>query len=163
MANAPRTSLPDSLQRLRRELGLTQEQLAAQLGVSVRTVSRWEQGESAPRSAGQKQAIREIAQSASKRTASIVALSIGGAVLPLAALPLIAGPLAIGQMLRRRDRGARALYATRVQDSLRVVADDLGVQRERLRKSLASALSAIHESGITLAQIVEQLRAKDDE
>ena len=36
------------LQALRRENGLTQEQLAEQIGVSRRTVSRWETGSNMP-------------------------------------------------------------------------------------------------------------------
>ena len=36
------------LKELRREKGLTQEQLAEQFGVSSRTVSRWETGRSLP-------------------------------------------------------------------------------------------------------------------
>ena len=36
------------LKALRKEKGLTQEQLAEQLGVSARTVSRWETGSNMP-------------------------------------------------------------------------------------------------------------------
>ncbi len=36
------------LQELRKEKGLTQEQLAAEMGVTRRTVSRWETGNNAP-------------------------------------------------------------------------------------------------------------------
>ena len=36
------------LQALRKEKGLTQEQLAEQIGVSRRTVSRWETGSNMP-------------------------------------------------------------------------------------------------------------------
>jgi len=38
----------ESMRRLRREKGLTQEQLAARLNVSFQTISKWERGESCP-------------------------------------------------------------------------------------------------------------------
>ena len=38
----------ESIRRLRREKGLTQEQLAARLNVSFQTISKWERGESCP-------------------------------------------------------------------------------------------------------------------
>lgn len=38
-----------ALQKRREELNLTQDELAAQLGVKGMTVSRWERGESLPR------------------------------------------------------------------------------------------------------------------
>jgi len=38
----------ESIRRLRREKGLTQEQLAARLNVSFQTISKWERGESYP-------------------------------------------------------------------------------------------------------------------
>lgn len=39
----------DTIRRRRDELGLTQQQLAERLGVSLRTVTAWEAGESQPR------------------------------------------------------------------------------------------------------------------
>lgn len=36
------------IKQLRRELGLTQEQLAHKLGVTVKTVNRWEMGRAKP-------------------------------------------------------------------------------------------------------------------
>jgi len=36
------------IKQLRERLGLTQEQLAHQLGVTVKTVNRWERGRSKP-------------------------------------------------------------------------------------------------------------------
>lgn len=45
------TEIAGRLRRLRELRGLTQEQLAAQLGVSFTTVNRWEQGRSQPRAA----------------------------------------------------------------------------------------------------------------
>jgi len=40
--------LTDSLRKLREEQSLSQEALARLIGVSVRTVARWENGESKP-------------------------------------------------------------------------------------------------------------------
>lgn len=50
------TDLAKELHTLRETLGLTQGELARLLGVSARTVSRWEQGESEP----QALSVREI-------------------------------------------------------------------------------------------------------
>ncbi len=40
----------ESIQKLRRKLSLSQERFADEVGVSVRTVNRWETGKSLPRS-----------------------------------------------------------------------------------------------------------------
>lgn len=45
----------EDVQKLREALGLTQEQLARLLGVSLRTISRWEAGESQPTPLAQKE------------------------------------------------------------------------------------------------------------
>lgn len=45
---------PAAVRRLRKRLGLTQEEFAHRLGVSWVTVSRWEQGHSAPRGLSEK-------------------------------------------------------------------------------------------------------------
>lgn len=42
------TVLPPDIKRIRSELGLTQEQFAALLGISVRTLRNWEQGRRIP-------------------------------------------------------------------------------------------------------------------
>ena len=42
--------LPEEIKARRNELGLTQGELAARLGVALNTVSRWELGTSAPES-----------------------------------------------------------------------------------------------------------------
>lgn len=47
-----------SILKLREALSLTQEDLAQLLGVAVRTVSRWEQGESAPQPLALKEVYR---------------------------------------------------------------------------------------------------------
>jgi putative transcriptional regulator len=39
---------PEEIKALRERLGFTQEELAQKLGVSVRTVSRWETGDKSP-------------------------------------------------------------------------------------------------------------------
>lgn len=44
-------ALPERLQRARGLAGLTQEQAARRLGVSVGTIARWEQGRGGPSSA----------------------------------------------------------------------------------------------------------------
>ncbi len=41
--------LTERIKRLRAKLGISQEELARRLGVSYRTILRWEQGETEPR------------------------------------------------------------------------------------------------------------------
>lgn len=46
--NQPTTNLPGLLLDLRRQLAISQEDLARQLGVSFATVNRWENGRAHP-------------------------------------------------------------------------------------------------------------------
>ena len=48
MFNGSRTNWSATIMKLRAELGVTQEQLAAKLGVAFSTVSRWENGRGNP-------------------------------------------------------------------------------------------------------------------
>jgi hypothetical protein len=117
-------------------------------------VSRWEQGESEPRGAGQKQAIREISKSASKETAAMIAAGIGAALLPF---PLPFGPIAAVELFRMIGKVRGQLAEAVVEPHLRTVASALDVSWERFRSALAPALSSIAGSGTTLAQLVEML------
>jgi DNA-binding transcriptional regulator YiaG len=47
-AAAPEEQLSDVIRYLRQQLGLTQEELAQALGITVGTVSRWEKGRFRP-------------------------------------------------------------------------------------------------------------------
>ena len=49
------SDLPGRIKRLRKKLGLTQEQFAATVGVTFSTVNRWESGKSAPSPLAMKQ------------------------------------------------------------------------------------------------------------
>ena len=55
---------PAAIRRLRKKLGLTQEEFAHRLGVSWVTVSRWEHGHSSPRGLSEK-ALDAVAKRAS--------------------------------------------------------------------------------------------------
>ena len=52
---------PEEIKRLRTRLGLTQEGLARELGVSVSTVHKWERGRARPRGLSVR-ALQELAQ-----------------------------------------------------------------------------------------------------
>jgi transcriptional regulator with XRE-family HTH domain len=47
-----RPKFPNFIRELRKGLGLSQEQLARQLGVSFQTVNRWENGRASPSQMG---------------------------------------------------------------------------------------------------------------
>ncbi len=48
MLETKRLEIADLTRELRQQFGLSQEKLAAKLGVSLRTVNRWENGHAAP-------------------------------------------------------------------------------------------------------------------
>ena len=48
MARGVKKDIPKTLRKLRKTLGLTQEQFAAKIGVTVSTANRWENGKGTP-------------------------------------------------------------------------------------------------------------------
>lgn len=48
MLETKRLEIADLIRELRQQFGLSQEKLAASLGVSLRTVNRWENGHTVP-------------------------------------------------------------------------------------------------------------------
>ena len=72
-----RPSLGEEIKHLRQERALSQEELAHELGVSVRTVARWESGESFPRNRGQKAKLAGLA--AGTAAASSLPIALGTA------------------------------------------------------------------------------------
>lgn len=48
MQKTPIPAIPELIRELRRRLGLSQEKLAAKLGISFQTVNRWEKGHAKP-------------------------------------------------------------------------------------------------------------------
>ncbi len=46
--NKQTENFPEAVKKLRKQLGLSQEELAHALGVSFATVNRWENGKTAP-------------------------------------------------------------------------------------------------------------------
>lgn len=47
MANSPE-AFPEMVKEVRRQLGISQEELAHELGVSFATINRWENGKTTP-------------------------------------------------------------------------------------------------------------------
>ena len=48
MASRAKKDIPKMIRKLRTALGLTQEQFAAKIGVTVSTANRWENGKGTP-------------------------------------------------------------------------------------------------------------------
>ena len=48
MANKTKKDIPKMIRKLRTSIGLTQEQFAAKIGVTVSTVNRWENDKDKP-------------------------------------------------------------------------------------------------------------------
>src|SRR4051794_11391147 len=66
-----KSEMPDRLRTARRLAGLTQEQLASALGVTVRTYARWERGETT----GYYRALDEIAEATDTTRAQLLGLA----------------------------------------------------------------------------------------
>jgi putative transcriptional regulator len=54
MANIPK-AFPELIKEVRRQLGISQEELAQELGVSFSTINRWENGKTMPSKLAYKQ------------------------------------------------------------------------------------------------------------
>ena len=70
MTKQVHSDLPGMMKKLRNQLGLTQEQFAAKVGVTWSTVNRWENGRGKPSPLALAQ-INEIAREAQRVTADI--------------------------------------------------------------------------------------------
>jgi len=141
--------LSRALQVARHELRLTQEQLAARIGVSLRTVSRWEQGTSEPRSLSQKKALATIATGTAGGglLSALGLMPMGGPV----ALPLLAGAFA-RRKGQHEDKGAREL-----ERRLCAAASRLKVTMDALRSELVPLLQLAREAGLNLENLPKAL------
>ena len=146
--------LPEALRGVREELGLTQEQWAARLGVSVRTVSRWEQGEAEPRGAALRAALAHEARSTEAGQELPKLLGAPGLAAAGAALAGSIGA-AVGALLAKsagRESDRRKLGML-----LRSSAEELDVSWERYRHELQSVLAFARATGMSLDDVVRCL------
>lgn len=63
--------IADLIRELRQQLGLSQEKLAAKLGVSFRTVNRWENGHAVPSALALKQVEKLLQQMSHSSEATV--------------------------------------------------------------------------------------------
>lgn len=154
--------LPGALRQLREELGLTQTQLAERLGVSLRTVARWESGESQPRRQQPQQRLAALAEeTASKATK----LALTGALLAAGWTPgfgvvssLAAVSSAAAVQLVQRYRTNQRLSVRRL---FQATAHDLDVDWEDFREALLPVLETASGLGLSLDVLIETLNAED--
>lgn len=158
MVDEKKTSLAEVLRRARDESGMTQEQWAAHLGVAVRTVSRWEQGESIPRGAAKQAILSASSGETLRQLAGHLAPSVAAGLGAAAVGVVVGGPLgaalgylggAVGaSLLARRGKSLE------VEAAFRDAADNLGLTWSRFRNEVGPALLTAKESGATLHDLV---------
>lgn len=175
----PDLSHAEALRKVRESLGLTQEQWAARLGVSTRTVSRWEQGVAEPGSAAQKATIAAQAGGALPRelsswlglAAGFTAGSASGAALG-AALGTALGPagtmlgaaagMAAGNAWGQLVGRTRAyLREQTVLGGLKAQAAAQGVEWKTYRERLIEGLLLAREGGLSLDEMTHLLASEE--
>jgi DNA-binding XRE family transcriptional regulator len=158
-------SFAEEIKQAREALHLTQDQWAKRLGVSTRTISRWESGDVEPSTAAQKatvaQAIHAAGLAGNFPTLSNLAAAGFVGMLPAAGgmVGAIAGGVALAAM--RNKSNPRGLHAARnrlrILDAVITSAESLGIVPERLATAELALLDAALMAGLTLADLRELL------
>lgn len=140
-----------ALRRAREEMGLTQEQWAARLGVTARTVARWESGEAEPRGAA-----RSAINAATGGT--VAALGMAGAF----AAPVVGAAVALGaaaafgsRWLAGRTDVAKA--RSEVLAALEEQARASGVDWPTFQRQMRATLATAKALGMDLEQLLDLL------
>lgn len=112
----------EGIKSTREALGLTQEEWAQRLGVSVRTVSRWESGASQPTSHSQKTAVAQAVASAGLgdtlgKMGLAGWLGVGAAALMLGPFGAMMVPSALQGMSRAAAYRAKSEVLSRIEQS----------------------------------------------
>lgn len=156
----------ETIKLARESLGLSQEQWARRLGVSTRTVARWEAGDSEPRSPTQKAAIAQAMSAAglgalavglgSTATTALGAAGIG--VLGLVAGSAIVGPaVAVAAAYRAASKAAAYRRKSDVLNEVEQAAERLGLVPERLLESNVAMLDMAIRVGMTIQELRDLL------
>lgn len=150
----PDISLSEAIRRAREDLGITQDELARRLGVSTRTVARWESGASEPKGAAQKERLAEAVSPSSVAGAAVsAALGFLGQPAGIAAAAL--GAATAGYLFTRGRPDPERLKV--VSMLLRGAADELDVTWERFREALGPAMRQASSMQITIDELVSLL------
>lgn len=162
---------PEEIKARRKAAGLTQLELGNELGVSLRTVARWETGEGTP-SDLQMRRLHELA--AQKSLRSVVPGTIAGAALATSALGIGLGPLGllaagVGFEVARNWFGNKTAPTSDQQslpaglrDALLLCADHLDTSPRKLREAVLALVYSAAESGCSAAELCTSL-AQDGE
>ena len=163
--------LAEALRKVREKLGLSQEQWAARLGVSVRTVSRWEIGTSDPRGALQKATIAMAAPEEERsklrrllglraETESAAAATAGAAMISVFSSPL--GLLGTSLLAAAKNGLTTAKTPTLETPEmlLRYAASGLGVEWTLFRAVLLETLKSLADDGQDLPKVIALLETK---
>jgi transcriptional regulator with XRE-family HTH domain len=160
-------SFAQEIKQAREALRLTQEQWAKRLGVSTRTISRWESGEVEPNTAAQKATVTQAIHAAGlagtfPTLAGLAAAGVVGMMLPGLAAPgfgvagLVASAAAAAARQKSRARGLHsARNRLRVLDAVVTSAESLGIVPEVLATAELALLDAALMAGLTLAELRE--------
>jgi len=144
-------SFAEVIKALREKIGLSQEQLAQKLGVSSRTISRWEVGEAEPKTSAQKARIAELLKGAGLNLALTslgwgISSAMVGAVGGLLAAPIM------GAVLAYSTKSKADLYRRKseVLDAVEQTAEKLGLSSEGLIREIIKLTDITINAGMTM-------------
>lgn len=156
-------SFAEEIKQAREALQLTQDQWAKRLGVSTRTISRWESGEVEPNTAAQKATVAQAIHAAGMADSfpTLTGLAAGmmfPAVLPGFGVAGLVAAAAVAAATRQKP-STRGLHSARnrlrVLDAVITSAESLGLVPEVLAAALVAQLDAALMAGLTLAELRE--------
>lgn len=154
-------SLGARLRSLRRQLDLSQQELAAQLGIPASTVNRWEMGHSMPsykhllgiyRFAADKNVDPRLFPIAGFQGQGLQGLATSGALVSqgvILTLRTTSGPGVLAKVLGAIagvDAEVLSLMAKQLSDSSGIV--EVQVDLERSNTTLGALFDALHETGV---------------
>lgn len=154
--------LAEALRKVREKLGLSQEQWAARLGVSVRTVSRWEVGTSDPRGALQKATIA-MAAPEEERPKLRTLLGLAATAGAVAGFTTPFGDLGTALLVATnaaRTTGKQPAPSETPEMLLRYAASGLGLEWTLFRQVLLETLKSLAEEGQDLPKVIALLETK---
>ncbi|MEZ4325187.1 MAG: helix-turn-helix domain-containing protein [Polyangiales bacterium] len=149
----------DEIKLARESLQLTQDQWAKRLGVSTRTISRWEAGEAEPNTAAQKATVAQAIHAAglSGTVPGLANLAVGMVGAP-GVVGALVGAAAMAAHSRSANRGLRsARNKLRILDTVVTSAESLGLVPERLADAQLALLDAALIAGVSLPELRELL------
>lgn len=151
-------SFAEEIKQAREALQLTQDQWAKRLGVSTRTISRWESGEVEPNTAAQKATVTQAIHAAGLSESFPTLTGLAAGMIPGFGVAGLVAAAAVAAATRQKPN-TRGLHSARnrlrVLDAVITSAESLGLVPEVLAAALVAQLDAALMAGLTLAELRE--------